>query len=69
MSRSPTESYRVTLAEPASSAAGGPAAQSPLLWTDVEHGQVRTYSVDPGAGFVRNALTGLFRMLPVDGQL
>ncbi|POS05797.1 phospholipase [Burkholderia gladioli] len=65
----PTESYRVTLAEPASSAAGGPAAQSPLLWTDVEHGQLRTYSVDPGAGFVRNALTGLFRMLPVDGQL
>ncbi len=62
----PTESYRVTLAAPGPSSTGW---QSPLVWTDEEDGQLRTYSVDPGAGLVRNALTGLFRMLPVDDQL
>ncbi|WP_372439836.1 phospholipase D family protein [Burkholderia plantarii] len=62
----PTESYRVTLADPSPSPNGW---HSPLVWTDVEDGQQRTYSVDPHAGLLRNALTGLFRMLPVDGQL
>ncbi|WP_414446900.1 phospholipase D family protein [Burkholderia sp. 22PA0099] len=62
----PTESYRVTLADPSPSAAGW---HSPLVWTDEENGQTRTYGVDPGAGLLRNVLTGVFRMLPVDGQL
>jgi cardiolipin synthase C len=30
---------------------------------------MRTYTLDPEAGFYRNALTSLFLLLPVDAQL
>ncbi|HEY3599572.1 MAG TPA: phospholipase D family protein [Paraburkholderia sp.] len=66
----PTSSYRVTLATPSqilSRGTGNP--QSNLEWTDVENGLTTTYSVDPNAGFYRNALTGLFLLLPVDDEL
>ncbi|MDE1183650.1 phospholipase D family protein [Paraburkholderia sp.] len=67
----PGVSYRVTLATPAQlvglAPVGDPSRQ--LVWTDDENGQIHTYSVDPGAGFYRNAMTGLFSLLPVDGQL
>nr|WP_260858784.1 phospholipase D family protein [Paraburkholderia sp. BCC1885] len=67
----PEVSFRVTLATPAQLAGlsyiGAP--QSQLVWTDVENGMQRTYSVDPQAGFYRNLMTGLFLLLPVQGQL
>lgn len=67
---SPQVSYRVTLATPAQLARlKGTAIASPLVWTDEEDGMMRTYNLDPGAGFYRNLLTGLFLLLPVDGQL
>jgi cardiolipin synthase C len=64
---SPSLSYRVTLATPAQIAASPTA--SPLVWTDEEDGMMRSWSVDPNAGFYRNLLTGLFLLLPVDDQL
>ena len=67
----PEVSYRVTLATPAQLAGlryiGAP--QSQLEWTDVENGEQRTYNFDPQAGLYRNLLTGLFLLLPVQGQL
>ncbi|HEY2025157.1 phospholipase D-like domain-containing protein, partial [Paraburkholderia sp.] len=67
----PAESYHVTLADQAQLAylrsIGAPL--SPLVWTDVENGQQRTYIFDPQAGFYRNALTGLFSLLPVNSEL
>jgi cardiolipin synthase C len=67
---SPEISYRVTLATPEQLAAQrGTATSSPLIWTDEENGMIRTYNLDPGAGFYRNLLTGLFLLLPVDSQL
>jgi putative cardiolipin synthase len=67
----PEASYRVTLADPAQFAylrsIGAPL--SPLVWTDVENGTPRTYIFDPQAGFYRNALTGLFSLLPVNAEL
>ena len=67
---SPDVSYRVTLATPAQRAQlTGTPVNSPLVWTDEEDGMLRTYNVDPGAGFYRNVLTGLFLLLPVDSQL
>ncbi|MFP3245501.1 MAG: phospholipase D-like domain-containing protein, partial [Paraburkholderia sp.] len=67
----PESSYRVTLATPAqlngSSYIGPP--QSQLAWTDKEDGAWHTYNVDPQAGLYRNLLTGLFLLLPVQGQL
>jgi putative cardiolipin synthase len=61
----------VTLATPAELAGlsyiGAP--QSKLEWSDVENGERRTYNFDPQAGFYRNLLTGLFLLLPVQGQL
>jgi putative cardiolipin synthase len=67
----PDESYHVTLADAAQLAylrsIGAPL--SPLVWTDVENGQTRTYIFDPQAGFYRNALTGLFSLLPVNSEL
>jgi putative cardiolipin synthase len=67
----PEVSYRVTLATPAQLAGlsyiGAP--QSKLEWTDVEHGEQRTYNFDPQAGLYRNLLTGLFLLLPVQGEL
>jgi cardiolipin synthase C len=66
----PQLSYRVTLATPAQLALlSGTAIHSPLVWTDEEDGMMRTYNLDPGAGFYRNLLTGLFLLLPVDSQL
>ncbi|WP_245982659.1 phospholipase D-like domain-containing protein [Trinickia fusca] len=72
---SPSVSYRVQLATPAETARlralGSPV--SGLTWTGDEPSPngpyLRTWSLDPEAGFVRNALTGLFLMLPVDSQL
>jgi putative cardiolipin synthase len=67
---SPEISYRVTLATPEQLAQQrGTATNSPLIWTDEENGMIRTYNLDPGAGFYRNLLTGLFLLLPVDSQL
>ncbi len=67
---SPKVSYRVSLATPAQLASlRGSAISSPLVWTDEEDGMIRTYNLDPGAGFYRNVLTGLFLLLPVDSQL
>ncbi|WP_197740235.1 phospholipase D family protein [Paraburkholderia dioscoreae] len=67
----PDESYRVTLADEAQLAylrsIGAPL--SPLVWTDVEDGMRRTYIFDPQAGLYRNALTGLFSLLPVNAEL
>ena len=67
----PEESYRVTLADDAQLAylrsIGAPL--SPLVWTDVEDGKRRTYIFDPQAGLYRNALTGLFSLLPVNAEL
>lgn len=64
----PAISYRVTLATPEARAQPG-ATASPLVWTDVEDGQVHTYHVDPQAGLYRNLLTGLAVLLPIDDQL
>ncbi|MBN3757482.1 phospholipase D family protein [Paraburkholderia sp. Tr-20389] len=68
---SPGVSYSVTLATPAelSTLRYSATPQSKLVWTDEENGQIRRYNLDPGAGFYRNALTGLFLLLPVDEQL
>ncbi|MDR6445929.1 putative cardiolipin synthase [Paraburkholderia terricola] len=67
----PEVSYRVTLADDAQVAhlrsIGAPS--SPLVWTDVEKGTRRTYIFDPEAGLYRNALTGLFSLLPVNAEL
>ncbi|MBW9107375.1 phospholipase D family protein [Paraburkholderia phenoliruptrix] len=67
----PEQSYRVTLADDAQLAylrsIGAP--PSPLVWTDVEDGVRRTYIFDPQAGLYRNALTGLFSLLPVNAEL
>ncbi|AJY31680.1 phospholipase D family protein [Burkholderia thailandensis 34] len=71
----PTISYRVTLAPDtldtpdAAKTAGASAPAWPLVWTEVADGQVRTYSVDPNAGFYRNLLAGLCRLLPIGDQL
>ena len=59
----PDESYRVTLAKQQDG--GSPA----LEWTGVDGGQPTTYHVDPHAGLLRNVMTGLFMLLPVDDQL
>ncbi|MPV59392.1 phospholipase D family protein [Burkholderia sp. HI2761] len=59
----PDESYRVTLATRTD---GSPPA---LEWTGTEGGQTTTYHVDPHAGLMRNVMTGIFRLLPVDDQL
>ncbi|PAJ80761.1 phospholipase D family protein [Burkholderia ubonensis] len=59
----PDESYRVLLA-----ALSGPGA-SELIWTGTDEGVLRTYHVDPYAGLLRNVLTGVFMLLPVDDQL
>jgi cardiolipin synthase C len=71
----PDMSYRVTLATPEENARlialGAPI--SGLVWTGKEPigstSYLRTWSYDPEAGFVRNLLTGLFLLLPVDSQL
>ncbi|WP_118180799.1 phospholipase D family protein [Paraburkholderia phosphatilytica] len=68
---SPDVSYRVTLATPAELAerrsVGAP--PSKLVWTDRENNEMRTWELDPNAGFYRNLMTGLFLLLPVDGEL
>ncbi|KVD89690.1 phospholipase [Burkholderia sp. ABCPW 14] len=71
----PTISYRVTLASDTPGApgavqtAGASTAAWPLVWTEVADGRVRTYGVDPHAGFYRNLLAGLCLLLPIDDQL
>jgi putative cardiolipin synthase len=68
---SPDVSYRVTLANPAELAQLRNTAtpQSRLVWSANEDDQLRTYNVDPHAGFYRNLLTGLCLLLPLDSQL
>jgi putative cardiolipin synthase len=71
----PDSSYRVTLAPPEEDAQlralGSPT--SGLVWTGDKqvgsHTYLRTWSYDPEAGLVRNLLTGLFLLLPIDSQL
>jgi len=67
----PDVSYRVTLATPQQLAnlryIGAP--QSQLEWTDQQGNELHTYNFDPQAGLYRNLLTGLFLLLPVQGQL
>src|ERR1700687_5773999 len=70
----PSVSYGVQLATPAERAPlrSIGASVSPLVWP-CEEGTasgtyMRTYTLDPEAGFYRNALTGLFLLLPVDAQ-
>ncbi len=72
---SPDVSYQVRLATPEEDARlhqlGVPA--SGLVWTGNEHVGSRsvphTWSFDPEGGLVRNAMTGLFLLLPIDSQL
>ncbi|KUY94341.1 MULTISPECIES: phospholipase D family protein [unclassified Burkholderia] len=59
----PDESYRVSLATPA----GGGTPE--LEWTGTDNGEPATYHVDPHAGLMRNLMTGLFMLLPVEDQL
>ncbi|MBF5014396.1 phospholipase D family protein [Burkholderia pseudomultivorans] len=59
----PDESYRLSLAP---SAGGAPPA---LEWTGTDNGMSTVYHVDPHAGLLRNVLTGVFTLLPVDDQL
>jgi cardiolipin synthase C len=67
----PQASYRVELASPDELArlksTGSPL--SPLIWTTEEHDGTVTYNFDPQAGLYRNAMTGLFTLLPIDEQL
>jgi putative cardiolipin synthase len=68
---SPKMSWRVQLASAAVTEelwrTGAP--QSGLVWTTEANGDLVTYNFDPEAGFYRNAMTGLFMLLPVDKQL
>jgi len=72
---SPDASFRVTLATPEENAhlraLGAPV--SGLVWTGNETSgnttYLRSWSLDPEAGLVRNVLTGLFLLLPIDSQL
>ncbi|KDB07990.1 Phospholipase D-like domain containing protein [Burkholderia sp. lig30] len=63
----PDDSYRVRLAPPLARGTNGGA--SGLVWEGNDDGVPCTYSVDPHAGLLRNLLTGLFIVLPVDDQL
>ncbi|KER66655.1 phospholipase [Burkholderia cepacia] len=59
----PDDSYRVSLVTP-------PGGGTPELeWTGVDDGVPSTYHVDPHAGLLRNLMTGVFMLLPVDDQL
>lgn len=62
-STQPDESYRVSLVTPA----GGGSPE--LEWTGIDDGKPTTYHVDPHAGLMRNLMTGIFMLLPVDDQL
>ncbi len=68
---SPKTSWQVQLASAAVTEelrrTGAP--QSGLVWTTEANGGLVTYNFDPEAGFYRNAMTGLFMLLPVDKQL
>ncbi|MBY4830785.1 phospholipase D family protein [Burkholderia dolosa] len=59
----PDESYRVRLVR---APGGGPPS---LEWTGTDDGRPATYHVDPHAGLLRNLMTGIFTLLPVDDQL
>ena len=68
-------SYRLSLATPVERAQmqGGAGAAPRIVWTSKEPGPdgpyLKTWTVDPEAGVYRNALTGLFRLLPIDAEL
>ncbi|WP_269508593.1 phospholipase D family protein [Burkholderia sp. IMCC1007] len=59
----PDESYRLSVVAPA----GWGAPE--LEWTGLDNGTMTTYHVDPRAGLLRNLMTGVFTLLPVDDQL
>ncbi|MDR5834512.1 phospholipase D family protein [Caballeronia sp. LZ034LL] len=67
----PKVSWRVQLATAAVTEelrrTGAP--QSGLVWTAEQDGSLVTWNFDPEAGLYRNAMTGLFMLLPVDKQL
>ncbi len=71
----PNSSYRVTLATPEENARlrSLGSSTSGLVWTGDEqvgsNTYLRTWAYDPEGGFVRNLLTGLFLLLPIDSQL
>lgn len=60
----PRSSFRVSLA-PNQSAPTMP----PLQWTGEQGGQLRTFDVEPMAGFWRNAVAGAFTLVPNDDLL
>ncbi|WP_206999553.1 phospholipase D-like domain-containing protein [Trinickia mobilis] len=68
-------SYRLRLATPAERAQlqGLAGSTSRIVWTSEELGPagpyLKTWTLDPEAGFLRNALTGLFLLLPIDSEL
>ncbi len=72
---SPTVSYRVRLATPIEQAQLQALGErgSGLEWTgeeqDATGSHMHTWTLDPEAGLVRNLLTGLFLLLPIDSQL
>jgi putative cardiolipin synthase len=73
-SMSPDRSFHVRLATPEENAQlrsiGAPV--SGLVWTGnsiADGSYPHTWNMEPLAGFVRNLLTGLFLLLPVDSQL
>jgi putative cardiolipin synthase len=72
---SPAVSYRVRLATPREEAQLRALGEngSGLEWTgeeqDATGSHLHTWTLDPEAGLVRNVLTGLFLLLPIDSQL
>ncbi|WP_213226243.1 phospholipase D family protein [Caballeronia sp. NK8] len=68
---SPKVSWQVQLASAAVTEelrrTGAP--QSGLVWITEYNNSLVTWNFDPEAGFYRNAMTGLFMLLPVDKQL
>ncbi|QCP50514.1 phospholipase D family protein [Trinickia violacea] len=70
-----TASYRLRLATPAERAQlqGLAGSTSRIVWTSEEPSPngpyLKTWTLDPEAGLYRNALTGLFLLLPVDSEL
>ena len=72
---SPSVSYRVRLATPSEQAQLRALGEngSGLEWTgeeqDATGSHMHVWTLDPEAGLVRNVLTGLFLLLPIDSQL
>ncbi|CAG4907003.1 Cardiolipin synthase C [Paraburkholderia saeva] len=67
----PAVSWRVALVTPDQRARLKATSAPPgdLVWTGEVNGQLRTWNLDPDAGFYRNLMTGIFMLLPVDSEL